>query len=89
MSHENIIRAWKDAEFRNSLSAEELASLPENPAGVIELTDAEMKSVTGAAPPYTSPAACQGTTNYYCTSFVCDPNHTTDLLCDYTSAPGC
>lgn len=39
MSHKNIIRAWKDEEFRNSLSDEERALLPTNPAGLLELTD--------------------------------------------------
>lgn len=47
MSHENIIRAWKDAEYRMSLSEEERAQLPENPAGLIELIDAQMSMVGG------------------------------------------
>jgi mersacidin/lichenicidin family type 2 lantibiotic len=47
MSHEDIIRAWKDPEYRMSLSEEERAQLPEHPAGLIELTDAEMEAVAG------------------------------------------
>ncbi|MEZ4676803.1 MAG: mersacidin/lichenicidin family type 2 lantibiotic [Caldilineaceae bacterium] len=47
MSNINIIRAWKDAEYRNSLSAEELAALPANPAGLVELPDEEMAEVAG------------------------------------------
>jgi mersacidin/lichenicidin family type 2 lantibiotic len=39
MSHRDIIRAWKDAEFRSSLSEAELAMLPSHPAGSIELAD--------------------------------------------------
>ncbi len=46
MSHEQIIRAWKDSAYRNSLSAEELAQLPANPAGE-SLTEAELSSVFG------------------------------------------
>jgi mersacidin/lichenicidin family type 2 lantibiotic len=38
MSNEDIIRAWKDEEYRNSLSEEHRAQLPENPAGLIVLT---------------------------------------------------
>ena len=38
----SIIRAWKDPEYRDSLSEEELVSLPSNPAGMIELSDAEL-----------------------------------------------
>lgn len=34
-----MIKAWKDEDFRLSLSDEERALLPENPAGVVELTD--------------------------------------------------
>ncbi len=50
MSAENIIRAWKDSEFRNSLSAGERALIPANPAGLIELTDEALDElVAGAA----------------------------------------
>jgi mersacidin/lichenicidin family type 2 lantibiotic len=49
MSTDKIIRAWEDPEFRSSLSDAELAALPENPAGAIELTDAELSAVRGAA----------------------------------------
>lgn len=48
MSRVDIVRAWKDAEYNESLGAEERASLPENPAGLVELTDAELATVTGA-----------------------------------------
>lgn len=41
MSAIDIIRAWKDADYRSNLSAAELAQLPLHPAGQIELEDAE------------------------------------------------
>jgi mersacidin/lichenicidin family type 2 lantibiotic len=44
----DIVRAWKDEEYRNSLSSEEQAMLPANPAGAFELSDAELESVHGA-----------------------------------------
>lgn len=47
MSHENIIRAWKDEEYRNSLSEEQRSQLPENPAGMIELSDEDMQAIAG------------------------------------------
>jgi len=47
MSVHKIVRAWVDPEYRSSLSAAELAALPGNPAGGIELTDAEMGQVLG------------------------------------------
>jgi mersacidin/lichenicidin family type 2 lantibiotic len=49
MSVDKIIRAWEDPEYRGSLSAAELAALPESPVGAIELTDAELGEVLGAA----------------------------------------
>jgi mersacidin/lichenicidin family type 2 lantibiotic len=49
MSVDKIIRAWEDPEYRKSLSARELAALPEHPAGAVELTDAELSEVVGAA----------------------------------------
>lgn len=43
----DIARAWKDRGYRESLSADEQALLPENPVGQIELTDDELKEVSG------------------------------------------
>jgi len=47
MSNINIVRAWKDSAFRNSLSEAERAALPANPAGSIELSDADLGHVAG------------------------------------------
>ena len=49
MSHIDIVRAWKDELYRASLSQEELASLPEHPAGLIELGDDALTGVAGAS----------------------------------------
>jgi mersacidin/lichenicidin family type 2 lantibiotic len=56
----DIIRAWKDEEYRSSLSSEEQAMLPANPAGSIELSDADLESVHGAHGDYvnTNAALC-------------------------------
>ncbi|MEQ8384702.1 MAG: mersacidin/lichenicidin family type 2 lantibiotic [Coleofasciculus sp. A1-SPW-01] len=47
MANIDIIRAWKDEEFRNSLSEEQKAQLPDNPAGLVDLTDEEINGVQG------------------------------------------
>ncbi len=47
MSRVDIIRAWKDASYRKSLSAAQLAGLPANPAGVVELTEVEASTIDG------------------------------------------
>lgn len=47
MSNIDIIRAWKDEEYRNSLSEEQRSQLPENPAGMIELSDEDSEALVG------------------------------------------
>jgi len=49
MSNVDIIRAWKDQDYRSSLSAEALASIPSNPVGMIELSDEDLGRASGAA----------------------------------------
>jgi mersacidin/lichenicidin family type 2 lantibiotic len=51
MSQENIIRAWKNENFRQQLSEKERALLPEHPAGSIELTDEELGNAAGGLMP--------------------------------------
>ncbi len=48
MKKPDIIRAWKDEEYRNSLSPEERMLLPENPAGAVLLNDEDLQGVLGA-----------------------------------------
>jgi mersacidin/lichenicidin family type 2 lantibiotic len=47
MSYIDIIRAWKDDDYLESLNEEEKGLVPENPAGIIELSDREMQCVNG------------------------------------------
>lgn len=49
MSKTSVIRAWKDPNYRKSLSAAERASLPANPAGLIQLTDEDLGRMAGGA----------------------------------------
>lgn len=44
----NVVQAWKNNAYRQSLSVEEQAMLPANPAGEVELTDVELEAVYGA-----------------------------------------
>lgn len=48
MKNAEVIRAWKNPEYRLSLSKAEGASMPEHPAGCIELTDEELGGASGA-----------------------------------------
>lgn len=43
----DVTRAWRDADYFDSLSAAEKASLPQNPAGAVEVEDDALKGVSG------------------------------------------
>jgi mersacidin/lichenicidin family type 2 lantibiotic len=43
----DVTRAWKDEAYRESLSAKERSLLPANPAGEIELSEAELEAIYG------------------------------------------
>ncbi|MBI5928041.1 MAG: mersacidin/lichenicidin family type 2 lantibiotic [Chloroflexi bacterium] len=58
MSNIDIVRAWKDAEYRNTLTAEERASLPENPAGLVELDDNDLGNVDGGTVDVSAVLSC-------------------------------
>ena len=47
MSNLDIIRAWKDEDYLESLNDEQRSSLPENPAGMIEMSDEAMEVIAG------------------------------------------
>jgi len=51
MKTETIVRAWKDPEFRASLSAEQRASLPECPAGtsLTEMDEVAARDAVGGS----------------------------------------
>jgi mersacidin/lichenicidin family type 2 lantibiotic len=59
MSKLDIIRAWRDPDYRRSLTQAERAQLPEHPAGLVELDDIDLAGVSAAkGPPNTSPQKC-------------------------------
>ena len=66
----DIIRAWKDEEYRNSLSEEQRSQLPENPAGMIELSDEDMGYVVGGVVAAGSKKCCNCNT---CTKIIIQP----------------
>ncbi len=50
----DIVRAWKDEAYRQSLSEEQFSTLPANPAGQLELTETDLLSVSGGLTPILS-----------------------------------
>jgi mersacidin/lichenicidin family type 2 lantibiotic len=76
MSNEDIVRAWKDAEYRQNLSAEEQTLLPEHPAGAIELPDDQLKQAAGGTVDWcltitACVTACTCTEDDFCTLRGC------------------
>ena len=88
MSQLDVIRAWKDEEYRASLRDSELVVLPAHPAGAVELPS-ESLDIAGANEnqisypgmcscigicPYTIDLLCGSTMEFYvCSLLVCPP----------------
>ena len=71
MSNRNIVRAWKDEEYRLSLSEEERSRLPESPVGAIALTDADLAGASGGI--FKPTIACVSIGLVHCTSSSLTP----------------
>ena len=56
MKNVDIIRAWTDSEYRESLSDAQRAELPDNPAGMVTLDDADLARMSGGARPIVTTA---------------------------------
>jgi mersacidin/lichenicidin family type 2 lantibiotic len=63
---EHILRAWRDAEYFNSLSAEERAALPSNPAALLELDESALRNVSGGITGEPTSAYCTPCPPKYC-----------------------
>ncbi|WP_414577933.1 mersacidin/lichenicidin family type 2 lantibiotic [Anabaena sp. CCY 9402-a] len=71
MSSFDIIRAWKDEDYRNTLSGEQRSQLPENPAGMIELPSEVTQTLAGGK--FTAGFICKSpVTIYTCRRGVCE-----------------
>jgi mersacidin/lichenicidin family type 2 lantibiotic len=47
MKSVDVVRAWKDAAYREGLTQDDLRGVPANPAGIVELTDEQLKQASG------------------------------------------
>jgi mersacidin/lichenicidin family type 2 lantibiotic len=63
MAKVDIVRAWKNQMYRDTLGPEELSGLPANPAGLVELADSELKRASGVG-------AIANTTAPKCTEYT-------------------
>jgi mersacidin/lichenicidin family type 2 lantibiotic len=64
MSIKDIIRAWKDSSYRDSLSEEQHALLPGNPIGEV-LSQEELLVISGGFPPEETACETYGI-GYWC-----------------------
>ncbi|MFN0086058.1 MAG: mersacidin/lichenicidin family type 2 lantibiotic [Blastocatellia bacterium] len=78
MTSTEIVRSWKDEEFCLGLAREGRSGLPENPAGWIELTDAELGGIAAAGEDKTwggchsINTVCPGSNGLFCSFMGCD-----------------
>lgn len=72
----DVTRAWKDEEYRNSLSAEQRAQLPPNPAGAGEISDSDLDSVSGGGEGITPNVGTCGLGSLGCITPECDAEAT-------------
>ncbi len=70
MSQLDVIRAWKDEDYRLGLSESDRALLPENPAGLIELADSELDMAGGHTWHAGSMGCCPFLTHTTCIGFT-------------------
>jgi mersacidin/lichenicidin family type 2 lantibiotic len=68
MSKDQIIRAWKDARYREGLSPSAVAELPPSPVGSISLADVDFS--TDAFLSSTNPRFCTHIESLQCTTCV-------------------
>jgi mersacidin/lichenicidin family type 2 lantibiotic len=71
MSIQEIIRAWRDKEFRQSLSEEQQTQLPNNPIGET-LSQEELQNISGGMRNQ-PPTTCLTDGLEYCTCWKTDP----------------
>lgn len=55
-----VIQAWKDEEYRDGLTAEQRAQLPEHPAGTVEVLGSAMEE--NGWPHFSGQGCCRKTT---------------------------
>lgn len=70
MHRDQIIRAWKDEDYRAGLSEIERAALPVNPAGLIELPDELMVEPRGGEEESTFGTVCPALSRIFCDSWI-------------------
>lgn len=58
MSKVDIVKSWKDEDYRDTLTEDERKLVPENPAGLVELSDTELEGIAGGKTDSYGATAC-------------------------------
>jgi mersacidin/lichenicidin family type 2 lantibiotic len=64
MSNVHVARAWRDPQYRRSLSQDQLARLPQSPAGEVEIRTQALREASGAGETMVQ------TTAWFCTLYT-------------------
>jgi mersacidin/lichenicidin family type 2 lantibiotic len=64
MSNVDVVRAWRDPQYRRGLSGAELAMLPRHPAGSVEISERALSESSGAG------RSILQTTAWFCTLYT-------------------
>jgi mersacidin/lichenicidin family type 2 lantibiotic len=86
MTKIDVVRAWKDEAYRRSLSEAERVSLPDNPAGLIDLSDSELLGVAGGTD---DTMLLEARTQHILTLGCCGGLTTDPYLCTFGTCGGC
>jgi mersacidin/lichenicidin family type 2 lantibiotic len=74
MAHLDVVRAWKDADYRLALTAAESEALPVNPAGIIEIDGSDLFLVAGGKEAEPDAPTNRFLTMGCCAGFSVDPS---------------
>jgi mersacidin/lichenicidin family type 2 lantibiotic len=96
MSRADVVRAWKDAGYRATLSDSARDELPSNPAGMIDLSDVDLDDAAGARTELLLTLACCGgltsdtcLCTIICPSFTCTSGGGTTYMTYDAGTAGC
>jgi len=79
-----IIRAWKDSDYRETLDARELASLPASPIGNVELSDEQLGEIAGGDMAVTQTGICATTLPCLAVATIAISKNVSCGACDVT-----
>jgi mersacidin/lichenicidin family type 2 lantibiotic len=74
MLHLDIVRAWKDEDYRRALTSGESEAVPVNPAGTIEIADSDLLLIAGSKGVEPDAPTNRLLTMGCCAGFTVDPS---------------